>query len=273
MIKRLFNLLALCGAMALSAPLPAMAQDAFEIPVTGDILTGWQQADGSRVAALRLTLLPGWKTYWRTPGDAGIPPQFNWSKSGNLKAVRVIWPTPEVFSQSGMRTIGYARELVLPLAIAPRRSGQPINLHATLDIGVCSDICVPQQLTLSATLDSTSTKPTPVIAAALASRPYSAKEAGVKSATCALRPTSDGLQITATLTLPHAGGKEVVVFETPNPDLWMSETRASRSGRTLTVQAELASVSGSALAVNRSEMVITVLGKKHSVEIKGCAPG
>ncbi|MFT6675472.1 MAG: DsbC/DsbD-like thiol-disulfide interchange protein [Sulfitobacter sp.] len=267
MIKRFLAALALCCAIAL----PVWAQDAFEIPVTGEILTGWQQRDGSRVAAIRLTLHEGWKTYWRTPGDAGIPPEFDWSKSDNLKAVKIIWPRPKVFSQSGMRSIGYSHEVVLPLAIAPRTTDKPVTLRAKLDIGVCSDICVPQELTLTAVLDSSSQKPTAVIAAALAARPYSGKDAGVTSAKCGLRPGADGLQITAKLALPDTGGQEVVVIETPNPDLWMSETKASRSGTLLTATARLASVSGGAVAVNRSDLVITVLGKNHAVEIKGCS--
>ena len=84
-----------------------------------EILQGWQQADGTRIAALKLTLAPGWKTYWRSPGDTGIPPQFDWSKSSNLRSVGITWPAPYVYRDRGVTTIGYKDVLVLPFAITP----------------------------------------------------------------------------------------------------------------------------------------------------------
>ncbi len=263
----------LCSLVLGCAAIPAVAQDAFAPPVTGEILTGWVQPDGTRVAAIKLTLAPGWKTYWHTPGDSGIPPAFDWSKSSNLRDVDITWPAPKVFRQGGLRTIGYANELVLPITLTPRRSGKSLKLRANLDIGVCSDICVPQQLSLTATLDTTSRKPTPAIAAALAARPYSASEAGVKSATCSLRPTAGGLEIQARLNIPSSGGREVVVIEPGQSNIWMSETDSTRSGQHLTATGDLASVNGGALAIDRSAIRITVLGKNHAVEIQGCTPG
>ncbi|MGC1494798.1 MAG: protein-disulfide reductase DsbD domain-containing protein [Sulfitobacter sp.] len=263
----------LCALVLGTITLPAMAQDSIGTPVTGEILSGWVRADGTRVAAIKLTLAPGWKTYWRSPGDNGIPPAFDWSGSSNLRGVGITWPAPKVFRQSGVRTIGYANELVLPITIAPRKSGKPIKLRANLDIGVCSDICVPHQMTLRATLDTTNTKPTPAIAASLAARPYSASEAGVTSATCSLRPTAKGLEIKTRLNVPSTGGREVVVIEPGQPNLWMSETDSSRSGGQLTATGDLQSTGGGALAIDRSAIRITVLGKNHAVEIQGCTPG
>ncbi|MGJ8628843.1 MAG: protein-disulfide reductase DsbD domain-containing protein [Sulfitobacter sp.] len=268
MIKSLISAFILGLAAA-----PLAAQNTIGTPVTGEILTGWQQADGTRVAAIKLTLAPGWKTYWRSPGDNGIPPAFDWSGSSNLRGVGMIWPAPKVFRQGGVRTIGYANELILPITIAPQKAGNPVTLRADLDIGVCSDICVPKQMTLTATLDTTSGKPTPTIAAALAARPYSASEAGVKSATCALRPNANGLEIETKVNVPSAGGREVVVIEPGQPNMWMSETDSSRSGGQLIATGDLASTSGGALAIDRSAIRITVLGSKHAVEILGCTPG
>ncbi len=252
---------------------PVLAGDPVGTPVTGEILEGWQQADGSRIAAVKLTLAPGWKTYWRMPGDNGIPPAFDWSGSSNLRGVGITWPAPKVFRQGGVRTIGYANELILPITIAPRVAGKPVTLRADLDIGVCSDICVPKQMTLTATLDTTGSKPTPAIAAALAARPYAASEAGVKSATCALRPTARGMEIETRLDLPSAGGREVVVIEAGQPNIWTSETDSRRAGRQLTATSDLAATNGGALAIDRSAIRITVLGSSHAVEIQGCTPG
>jgi suppressor for copper-sensitivity B len=94
-------------------------------------------------AGLRILLEAGWKTYWRSPGDAGIPPQMDWTGSTNVASVEVHWPTPHRFSTLGIETLGYKGEVVLPLEVKPERSGEPISLRGKVDLLVCSDICVP----------------------------------------------------------------------------------------------------------------------------------
>ena len=103
--------------LALGTSLAAVTAQAqsFDRVVQAEVLPGWRTENGDHMAALRITLNPGWKTYWRAPGDAGIPPLLDWSGSGNLESAEVTWPTPEVFSQNGMRSIGYTEELVLPV--------------------------------------------------------------------------------------------------------------------------------------------------------------
>ena len=76
--------------------------------VSGRIIPGSRQDDGSRLAGLRLTLARGWKTYWRSPGEAGVPPSFDWSRSENVAGVEVLWPRPKFFDSFGLTTIGYA---------------------------------------------------------------------------------------------------------------------------------------------------------------------
>lgn len=230
-------------------------------------------ADGTQVTALRLTLAPGWKTYWRAPGDAGIPPQFNWSGSRNLKGVSVSWPTPEVFDQNGMRSVGYADQVVLPLYVKPHREGKPVDVSLSLEIGICRDICIPKTLNVSASVHAAGGTPVPTIAAAIADRPYSGTEAGAGRATCRLSPSKDGLEITATVDLPHTGGREHVVIEPGRDDIWVSEADTSRRGGTLTATADLVPVSGGALALDRSNIQITVLGRDRAVELRGCTAG
>ncbi|MBL8894257.1 MAG: hypothetical protein JNJ53_06620 [Rhizobiales bacterium] len=85
----------------------------------------------------------GWKTYWRLPGDAGIPPQFDWSKSKNLKSIEVLWPAPQRFSDAGGETIGYKDRVVFPLHILPENPDAPVELDLSLFFGVCQNICIP----------------------------------------------------------------------------------------------------------------------------------
>ena len=254
---------------ALLAPLPASAMDV----IKGEILQGWIRPDGNRVAAIRMTMAPGWKTYWRAPGDMGIPPHFDWAGSKNLSAVAVEWPTPTVFREENLTTIGYKDQVVLPLVITLATKGAPVHLKTTIDMGVCLDVCVPAQLHLDGVIDTDATRAEPAIAASLAQRPYTAKEARVAKATCAIRFNDGDLELETTITLPNTGGPELVVIETGHPDLWVSEADTTRHGNTLTSKVDVAHSTGGPIALNRAHIRMTVLGSKHAVDIQGCTPG
>ena len=268
-MKKTCAFLATLGLLAL----PAMAQQAFEVPVEGSVLPGWVHDNGSRTAALHLELAPGWKTYWRAPGDAGIPPRFDWRGSSNLGTVAISWPTPKVFDLNGMRSVGYENALTIPLQITPKTAGQPVRLRARMELGICADVCIPHELSFDAVIDSTETQPVPAIAAALAQRPYTASEAGVRTATCRISPTDDGLRIEAQLTMPSAGGTEYVVIEPGPGDIWVSEAETRRNGNSLIAVSEMIEVNGGTIALDRSAVRITVLGAAHAVDIRGCTAG
>ena len=266
--KPLLSLLAAL-VVALSGAAPATAGGADL--ASADILTGWRDAKtGTHVAALRTRLKDGWKTYWRAPGDAGIPPIFDWSGSGNLADTTINWPTPEVFAQNGMRSIGYRNEVILPIAFEPRRDGRAVKLRGTLDIGVCNDICVPQRLKVSATLPADAAKRDPRIAAAFAARPLSAREAGLRAIRCTISPTANGLRIGLEIDMPSAGTPEAAVVESGLPDVWVGEPKTRRSGGTLFAETEMQHVSGGVFMLDRSALRVTVIGRKHAVDIRGC---
>ena len=96
-------------------------------------------------AGLEIRLKPGWHTYWRYPGDAGVPPRFDFAGSQNVKAVEVLWPAPQRIPEEGMVTIGYTGDVMLPLAIVPQDVSKPVLLHLKLDYAVCEKLCVPAE--------------------------------------------------------------------------------------------------------------------------------
>ncbi|MEL7099076.1 MAG: protein-disulfide reductase DsbD domain-containing protein [Pseudomonadota bacterium] len=270
-MKRALRLFIAAGfAAALAAPL--FAREPFDDPVTARVIAGWDLPDGRHVAGLELVLDPGWKTYWRSPGDAGIPPSFDWRRARNVGTVEVTWPTPEVHWQNGMRSIGYDGRVVIPLTITPRRDGQ-IRLRGRMDLGVCADVCMPHSLDIDAMLAPGQTAPVAAIAAAMAEAPYSAQEAGVRAAVCSLRPTGDGMRIEARLSLPAEARGDVVVIEPGVPGVWVSEADVHREGQWLVAASELVHGSGRPFAVDRGGVTITVLGGAYAVEIKGCTAG
>ena len=104
---------------------------------------------GSRSGAVLLggiaiQLQPGWKTYWRTPGDSGVPPRFDFSKSENVEAVTILWPAPTKFDDgAGGHSLGYHDQIVLPLRIVAKNADKPVTLRAAVNYAVCEKLCIP----------------------------------------------------------------------------------------------------------------------------------
>ena len=96
-------------------------------------------------AGVEIRLAEGWKTYWRYPGDSGVPPQFDFAKSDNVKSVTVAWPAPRRISDSEGATIGYKTNVVFPLRIEPKDPGKPVLLRLKLDYAICEKLCIPAQ--------------------------------------------------------------------------------------------------------------------------------
>jgi DsbC/DsbD-like thiol-disulfide interchange protein len=110
------------------------------------LIAGSSPPDGGPIrAGVEIRLKSGWHTYWRYPGDAGVPPRFDFSQSQNLKSVEVRWPAPQRIPEQGLVAIGYTGDVILPLAIVPQIRGEPVKLHLKLDYAVCEKLCVPAE--------------------------------------------------------------------------------------------------------------------------------
>lgn len=92
----------------------------------------------------QLSLKDGWKTYWRTPGDAGLPPRWAWKKAENIKNIAVNWPLPELLHIFDMDTYVYHDEVILPIEVTVKDAAKPVSVALDLDYMICSDICVPK---------------------------------------------------------------------------------------------------------------------------------
>ena len=116
--------------------------------------------------ALHIMLQPGWKTYWRSPGDAGYPLQIDVSGSTNVAEAKVAWPVPHRFQLFGLQTFGYGEEVAFPLMVTPVTTGSPVALRAKIRYLVCEQICVPQDGDLALDLpqgDATPTSYAPLV--------------------------------------------------------------------------------------------------------------
>lgn len=96
------------------------------------------------VGGIAFQLAPKWKTYWRTPGDSGIAPHFDFTASENVDNVTVLWPAPKLFDDgAGGQAIGYERDVILPLRVSVKSADKPVILRAHIQYAICSTICVP----------------------------------------------------------------------------------------------------------------------------------
>ena len=255
MLRYLFTAL-----VALASPSLAQMPDQL---ATAEIVPGWRDGN-THVAGLTIKLAPGWKTYWRAPGDAGIPPSFNWSGSSNVAGVSVQFPVPRVFDQNGMQSIGYDETVTFPLRIATRDAAAPIRLQGEIDIGVCEEICVPVRLNVRANLPVGGVRG-PALAATLEDRPASGGPLE-----CEIAPISDGLRLSAEASVPSMGRGMVAVIETRNPEVWVSAPVLKRNGDRIRAEVEMVAPTAKPFALARSDVRMTVIAGGRAVEMLGC---
>lgn len=235
------------------------------------LLGGWREDDG-RIAGFRIELADGWKTYWRKPGDSGIPPRFDWSGSENLAGVEILWPAPVTFDSFGLLTIGYKRQMVLPLKLEPVDPARPIRLSLNVFYGVCSDICIPAEATLSLEIapDAPEADAAP-IRAALAALPRRAEDSGLTSAGCVFDGAGETRDFTARLRFdPAPRAAPVVVAEGPD-GVWFGPLDARLSGDEITASGEIRVDSG--VWLDRSALTLTLIDPAGAgaLSVEGCA--
>lgn len=109
-------------------------------------------SEGTLYAAMHLKLNPGWHTYWRSPGDAGLAPTPEWKEAVNLDKAELLFPYPQSYNEQGLTTNGYEGEVIFPIKITKKDSAAATDLKAKITLLVCSDICVPADFNLALTL-------------------------------------------------------------------------------------------------------------------------
>jgi DsbC/DsbD-like thiol-disulfide interchange protein len=158
--------LALCAAVL--AAVVAATTGRTQAASQATVATAWVGLHGARVrliagpaagggartylAGVEVALAEGWKTYWRMPGDAGVPPSFNWADSANTAAIKVLYPAPVRLIEPAAETIGYKGSVVFPVEVKPLDAGKPVELSLALELGICREICIPGEARLSLTI-------------------------------------------------------------------------------------------------------------------------
>jgi DsbC/DsbD-like thiol-disulfide interchange protein len=127
---------------------------------------GSRQPGTSVRAGVEIKLGPGWKTYWRYPGDSGVPPRFDFSGSENAQSVRLLWPAPHRFVDESGNTIGYKDDVIFPLEIVPQDAAKPVTLRLKLDYAICEKLCLPVSAEAELVLSDGTSAPAAALASA-----------------------------------------------------------------------------------------------------------
>jgi DsbC/DsbD-like thiol-disulfide interchange protein len=218
---------ALAAALSLLSPgPPAFAADPFS--------TDWAPAAKSRarliagggnLAGFEIALSPGAITYWRDPGDAGLPPTLDFSASDNIASVEPEFPAPKRIKEAdGGEAFGYDGDVVFPLAVKPRDPAKPATLKLNADFAVCEKVCLPAKAHLELKLPSARGSPhAGAIDAALAAVPRAVapKDFGALEAL-----SSDSWR----LCLAHEDGPSRDLFVEAPEGWWLKTAPADADG-------------------------------------------
>src|SRR5579863_5238522 len=159
------KLIMVLAAAAIAAPparaagpvVPADPVAARLVAEAGSVVPG-----GTLRVDLHLDIIPGWHTYWRNPGDAGLPTEIAWDLPAGFSAGESAWPAPERFVLGTIGNYGYqgTADLLVPIAapvgLAP---GGTVHLAADATWLVCSEICIPGEAKLALDLPVGATAP------------------------------------------------------------------------------------------------------------------
>lgn len=208
---------------------------------------------------LRMELAPGWHTYWRVPGDSGIAPKFDWSASRNVASVDLRWPVPERFDAPYDSTFGYAREVVWPVLVRAKDAAKPVTLGLKFSYGVCSNICVPGEASLSLSVPA-STRPAPTSRAETI-RHYLARVPVEPADPSVLSARLDG----ATLRVAYRaqGAVPQLIVEGPK-GIWFGEPKATQTDAMIEYAVPFEAQKNATL--KGAQVVLTLSGPETAIE-------
>jgi DsbC/DsbD-like thiol-disulfide interchange protein len=186
------------------------------------LIAGAASAETNNIlrAGVEIKLEPGWKTYWRYPGDSGVPPRFAFARSDNVEAVALSWPAPHAFSDGNGVSIGYAGRVIFPLRVTPKDRAKPVVLRLDLDFAICEKLCVPAEVKAELEVDGAASAQEAALTAGEAQVPKRASigDAGPLAVRSITRKTDAGRpRVVVEVTAPD--GTPVELFaEGPSAD-------------------------------------------------------
>jgi suppressor for copper-sensitivity B len=229
---------------------------------------------------LEFLLAPGWKIYWRSPGDAGLPPTVDWAGSENLAGATLAWPAPRRFSAYGLETIGYEDSVVLPIAARLAEPGRMLSADAHLQYLTCKDICIPYEIELRLDLPATAVPNEPgfpaPIAQALQRVPGQGKSAPLQvSGTSLHGGKTPSLELTVAATDAPLQAPDAFVDAPSGMAFGAPKVSLSRDGKQATLVLAVSAPPGATESLAGRKLTVTVVDGARAVEAEptpGLAP-
>ena len=196
-------------------------------------------------AAILITLAPGWKTYWKTPGQFGIPLSLTLHDSKNVRNVDIHWPVPTRFTNVEMpetSTVGYADTVILPIKIWRHTPGRKSQFSADVSLGVCADVCILFEAQLAYSEEREPEDPgaeAKRIAAALNSLPRENSAADGKLRILEVAASGDHAGLLVTVCDAQTGGRpwDLFVAATDTASFSSPPREVSRNGHLRVIRA------------------------------------
>ncbi len=221
---------------------------------------------------LEVDLAPGWKTYWRSPGDAGIPPSIDWDGSSNIGPTKFLWPAPERFSYYGLDTFGYGGQIVYPIDVAVSQPGEALQLRGQVFLLICDDVCIPHDYAVSLDLPAGPADPSDHVSLLerfAAQVPGDGSDVGLALETAGLSGSAEVpfVEVSFRSSEPFVApdllveGPEDVVFGAPNIELSDDGLLAR-----ISVPAEDAFGEERALPLNAQPLMVTLVDGDRAME-------
>jgi DsbC/DsbD-like thiol-disulfide interchange protein len=232
--------------------------------------TSARTADGPMRAGVEIRLSSGWKTYWRYPGDSGVPPRFDFAASQNVKSIEVAWPAPHAFTDDSGTSIGYKDGVIFPLRVVPEDPQRPVILRLKLDYAVCEKLCVPAEGRAELALpdESSSLDGTLARAEALVPRPAKLGD-GAALAVRSLRREGGGDHPRIVVDVAASGPEPAQLFvEGPTPE-WALPVPAPIEGAAAGLRRFAFTLDGvpPGAAVNGAAVTLTLVANGSAIEV------
>ena len=236
-----------------------------------ELLKGWRQSNGIHYGGLKVKLSPGWKTYWRHPGETGFSPEFDWTGSLNLSAVKVLWPHPKIFNDNGMLSFGYEDYVILPIEFTPYNAAKLIKARLNLRLGICEKLCVPVSRSLTTKLRASKTVLDSEIVEYMNRLPKVVSGHELKNMKCEFKVDGQNLIFRSDIEFYNRDiGFKAAIVELPESNIWFALPNIERASNSLRIISKAEQSEDGAFVLNRDGIILTLISNNESVYIQGC---
>jgi len=239
--------------------------------VSAKITDGWIEKDQKLIFGLKIDLNKNWKTYWRLPGNAGLKPLFTFDKSENVFAAKIMWPSPIIFGEDNLWSIGYKDSVLLPLEVTPIDTSKPIKLEIQADIGVCDDVCIPVTLNVSYFATPGQNQENYEILGAILSEPIKSDDIGFQPPQCIIKNGELIMEFNEKNVKTGIENIELFVIEVGTSVFYVNSKKAYFFDDRITVSTKNSVETELPGVISRERIKTTIIGSNQSLEFVGCS--